>query len=404
MEIRSRMAAGFRPLAGGLFGTVGKADVGDVASALSREGIDLMAWADPFYPDPSLPGPVKEAIAACLQGAQAAHYTMPIGSPALKEEIAKKLLAYNGLNVEPGRNILITPGSDSGLFFAMLPFLSPGDEVLVPDPSYPSNFLNPSLMGAVCVPFPLDAQNGYRLDVTQMEKRRTPRTKMVLLSHPNNPTSTVFDRASLEELSRFVIDHDLILVCDQAFEDFIYDGREFVTPAALPGMWERTVSVFSLSKGFGLSGLRVGYLVADDKAMDVYFGAAVNVIGATGTAPQAGAIAAFRHPEILEGYRSRLLRRRDMAFEAFCGIPGVRSAPSQSGFLSWLDISGLGESPQVVQFLKEHARVFVNDGAAYGSQGRGHIRIVHGCFAQEERAWDAFLRIRRALCRMAQER
>ena len=403
MDIRTRMASGFRSVEGGLFGEVSKADVGDAAANLARQGIDLMAWADPFFPDPTLPAPVQEAMIESIQSGDAVHYTMPIGSPALKREIARKLASYNGLVVDPARSILITPGSDSGLLFAMMPFLSPGDEVLVPDPSYPSNFLNPSLPGAVCVSFPLDAEHGYRLDVKRMEKKRTEKTKMMLISHPNNPTATVFDRESLTALSRFVVEHDLILVCDQAFEDFIYDGREFITPAALPGMWARTVSVFSLSKGYGLSGLRVGYLVADDHIMDTFYGSAVNVIGATSTVAQAGALAAFQHPEILKDYRDRLLRRRDMAFDAFSGIPGVGVHPAESGFLSWLDVSALGDSKAVVSYLIRNAKVLVNDGTAYGRQGTGHIRIVHGCFWDDERAGNALLRIRQALADLAED-
>lgn len=214
---------------------------------------------------------------------------------------------------------------------------------------------------------------------------------------------SVFDRESLTALSRFVTQHNLILVCDQAFEDFIFDGREFITPAALPGMWERTVSVFSLSKGYGLSGLRVGYLVADDRIMDTFYGSAVNVIGATNTAAQAGALTAFKHPEILMEYHERLLRRRDMAFEAFSGIPGVGVRPAESGFLSWLDVSALGETKAVVSYLTQNARVLVNDGAAYGRQGAGHIRIVHGCFRDDDQARDALLRIRQALIALAED-
>ncbi len=154
----------------------------------------------------------------------------------------------------------------------MTVFLNPGDEVLVPDPSYPSNFLNPKLMGAVPVPVPLDKKNGYQFDMAAFEQAVSPRTKMVLFTHPNNPTATVFRRKGLEALAEFVIRHDLILVVDQAFEDMIFDGVEFVSPASLPGMWERTVTVCSISKGMGLSGLRVGYIVACDAFMDVYYG------------------------------------------------------------------------------------------------------------------------------------
>lgn len=115
----------------------------------------------------------------------------------------------------------------------------------------------------------------------------TERTKMVVLTHPNNPTTTVYNRESLEGLARFVIRHDLILVCDQAFEDFCFEN-EMITPASLPGMFERTISVFSFSKGMGLSGYRVGYIVCDDVVMDSMFANAVSVLGATSTVASEG--------------------------------------------------------------------------------------------------------------------
>ena len=197
-----------------------------------------------------------------------AHYTHPVGDAELKAAIARKLARQNGLSVVPERNILITPGSDSGLLFAMMPFIEPGDEVLVPDPSYPSNFLNPKLLGGKAVSVLLDEENGFRLTRAALEAALSPRTKMVLLTNPNNPTTTVFSREEMTMLAEFVIEHDLVAVVDQAFEDFLFDGREMVTLAALPGMWERTVTVCSVSKGMALSGVRVGYLVADDHIMD----------------------------------------------------------------------------------------------------------------------------------------
>ena len=131
----------------------------------------------------------------------------------------------------------------------------------------------------------LKAENGYQLDPEALQAAITPKTKMVLLTHPNNPTTTVFNRASLEALSKIIIDNDLVLVCDQAFEDFTYEN-EMITPAALPGMFERTVTVFSFSKGMGFSGLRVGYIVCCDSIMDPLFATAVAVVGATSTAAQ----------------------------------------------------------------------------------------------------------------------
>ena len=127
----------------------------------------------------------------------------------------------------------------------------------------------------------------------------------------------------LEELARFVVENDLILVVDYAFEDIVYDGIEMYDISRFEGMWERTVSVYSISKGMALSGLRVGYVVADDKLMDVLFACAVNVIGATNTSAQQAAIAAFRDYAFISDYKAIFDKRRRKVFDCFNSIPGV---------------------------------------------------------------------------------
>ena len=281
-----------------------------------------------------IPDHVRKATLGATEGGMASHYTMPIGNPELKKEIAKKLKIYNDLDADPERNIIITPGSDSGLLFAMMPFICPGDEVLVHDTGYPSNFMNPGLLGGVTVSVPLREENNYQIDIEEYYKRLTPRTKMVLLTNPNNPTATVFRRESLEKLAGFIVENDLILVIDQAFEDAIYDDIEFISAAALPGMWKRTVSVFSVSKGMALSGYRVGYVVADDNIMDVMYGCAVNILGATSTASQTGVIAAMRDRSFIKEYNKIFDRRRKHVYEIFNSIPGVSMRLPESGFLS----------------------------------------------------------------------
>jgi aspartate aminotransferase/aminotransferase len=252
---------------------------------------------------------------------------------------------------------------------------------------------------------PLKEEDGYQPDIKEFEKRLTPNTKMVLMSHPNNPTGTVFRRENLAELCDFIVKNDLILVCDQAFEDHIFDGIEFVSPATLPGMWERTLTVFSLSKGYGLSGLRVGYIVADDRVMDVLYGGAVNVLGATNTAAQLAAITALNDKTILPKYFAEFERRRRIAYEAWSTVPGVTMQLPESGFLSWLNVSRLGSDAEVAAYLTKEAKVVVNEGAYYGCLGGpGHLRIVHGCFADESRARAAYNRIRDALTTLAHQR
>ena len=404
MDIKSKMNNKFRDLQGGLFLEVTKADVGEGAGNFMKSGGDVMAWADPFFPDPAIPDSVKKALHNAVDNGFSAHYSMPIGSYDLRKVLAENIFCQTGLSIDPSRNVIVTPGSDSGLLFSMMPFIIEGDEIMVPDPSYPSNFLNGKLLGAVTVPVPLYEEDNYQIRIKEFEKRLTSKTKMVLISHPNNPTTTVFRREGIEELCNFIVKNDLILVSDQAFQDHIFDGIEFVHPAVLSGMWERTLTVCSISKGIGLSGFRIGYIYSDDHIMDVLYGSAVNVIGASSTLSTIGAIAAIQDKEHLKNNFRKLERRRRIAFEIFNNIPGVSMKISESGILSWLNISRLGSSEEVAARIMNEARILVNQGTPYGSQGEGHIRIVTACFAEDDDAILRFNLIKNTLTKMAQEK
>lgn len=399
----NKMISAFRKAEGGLFSTVEKADVGDAVLKISESGGALMAWADPFYPHPSIPDHVGQAMIDCIESGFASHYTAPIGNSELKVEIAKKLKKVNGMNVEPQRNILVTPGSDSGLFFAMLPFTHPGDEVMVIDPSYPNNFQNTEILGGKVVRIPVYQEDAYQFRMEEFQKRVTPKTKMIVLTNPNNPTTVVYRREKLEDLAEFAVENDLIVVVDQAFEQPCFDDLEMVSIATLPGMWERTLSVFSLSKGMGLSGLRVGYIVADDHIIDKMYGTAVSVIGATNTAAQMGAIAALQDDSFMEPYFQSFDRRRKIVFEHLHDVPGLSMYMAESGFLSWINVGQLGTGSEVAAYLREEALVAVNSGDAYGHAGRDYIRVVHGVL-HEDQLEAAVKRIRTALLNLSQQK
>lgn len=379
-----------------------KADVGSAYQEMEKQGVALMGWADPFMPDASMPKHVEQALIDAIRHPSAPHYTAPIGSSQLKAKIAEKLKTKNHLLVDPERNILITPGSDSGLYFAILPFIEDGDEVLIPSPSYPNNTLNIEIMGGRVVPVPLRPETGYQLEAELLEQNVSEKTKMIVLTHPNNPTTTVYNRQSLEILRDFVLRHDLILVCDQAFEDFCYEN-EMITPAAMDGMFERTVTVFSFSKGMGLSGLRVGYLVCGDEIMDSLYANAVSVLGATNTACQKALIAALEDPAFMQEFERAFDVRRQAAEKILNSIPNVHADLPQSGFLCWVDVSRLGDSSQIVQYLVKHAQVAVNDGKNYGPGGEGHLRIVLGVNRDDAKVIAALERIKAALIQWQEE-
>ena len=400
--MKEKMIPAFRKAEGGLFTAVEKADVGSSYQEMEKQGVALMGWADPFMPDASMPKHVEQALIDAIRHPSAPHYTAPIGSSQLKAKIAEKLKTKNHLLVDPERNILITPGSDSGLYFAILPFIEDGDEVLIPSPSYPNNTLNIEIMGGRAVPVPLHPETGYQLEAELLEQNVSEKTKMIVLTHPNNPTTTVYNRQSLEILRDFVIRHDLILVCDQAFEDFCYEN-EMITPAAMDGMFERTVTVFSFSKGMGLSGLRVGYLVCGDEIMDSLYANAVSVLGATNTACQKALIAALEDPSFMQEFERAFDIRRQAAEKILNSIPNVHADLPQSGFLCWVDVSRLGDSSQIVQYLVKHAQVAVNDGKNYGPGGEGHLRIVLGVYRDDAKVIAALERIKAALIQWQEE-
>lgn len=394
--MKSKMIEAFKNAEGGLFSAVEKADVGSSYLELEKQGIALMGWADPFMPDFSLPEHILNATIDAVKNPTAPHYTAPIGNFELKKLIAEKLRIKNGLEVNPERNILITPGSDAGLFFSMIPFIDKDNEVIIPSPSYANNLLNVSICGGKVVPVELKEENGFQLDIDKFEEVVTDKTKMVVLTHPNNPTTTVFNRKSLEDLAEFVIKHDLILVCDQAFEDFCYEN-ELITPAALPGMFERTITVFSFSKGMGLSGYRVAYLVCSDVIMDSFFANAVSILGATNTVSQLAIIEALKDSSFMDTFEKAFDIRRKEAYRILNSIPNATMLMPESGFLCWLNVSKIGNSSEIVSYLVKEAKVSVNDGINYGIGGEGHLRIVLGVYKDNNKVIYALERIKKAL-------
>ena len=292
------------------------------------------------------------------------------------------------MTLDPGRNIIITPGSDSALYFAMLPFLEEGDEVIVPSPCYPNNLQNIEMANAKAVYLQLKAENEYQIDAESLKQCISPKTKMIVLTHPNNPTTTVFNAASLEAIREAVLKHDLVLVCDQAFQDFTFEN-EMIAPAAMEGMFSHTVTVCSASKGFGLSGYRVGWIIADDTVMDVMYGCAVSVIGATHTASQQAVIAAFDDPSFMDTFRSAYDIRRHAAVELLdtvilpCAVVVANDG---------------------TQALHNAVGGQIHHGKNYGPGGERGFRIVLGVYRDNERVIAALKRIRKTLLRVSQEK
>ncbi len=392
MQIADKVSKRFQGKQSGLFAPIPAAEYSDPIIALSS--------ADPFAPERPLPSVVRDAMTAELDQPGASHYQECLGIFPLRKAITDRLEERYHKTVDPDRNVLVTPGSEIGLMAAVSLLLDPGDEVIIPDPSYATNFQYVRFAGGIPVSLPLSETDGYQFDRGRLEARVTPRTKAVILTHPNNPTGTVYSRSALEDLRQFVLEHDLFLICDMAFEDHIYDNTELLWPAAMPGLWERTISLFTMSKGFALCGLRVGYMIADTQMLDHLLAEATPLLCSTNQVAQAGAAAALRDKTLLREYFARLDTRRRETCRLLNQVPGVSVVLPQGGIHCWVNVSALGDSAAVAAYLRATARVSVSEGSPYGLQcGKGHFRLVFGAIDDDETYYAALNRLCAALGR-----
>jgi aminotransferase len=210
--------------------------------------------------DTELPAAVGEAaIRAIREGHNI--YTRLDGIASLREAIAMKLARDNGLRVDPSSEVLVTSGATAGLYAAALALLDPGDEVILFEPfyGYHLNTLTALRIAPVTVPLELGS---WALDLDRLRAAITPKTRAILVNSPSNPCGKVFSRVELEAIAALAEEHDLFLLTDEIYEYFVYDGTEHISPATLPGMAERTISISGLSKTFSITGWRIGYLTA----------------------------------------------------------------------------------------------------------------------------------------------
>jgi len=217
------------------------------------------------------------------------------------------------------------------------------------------------------------------------------------MTNPNNPTGRSYTRQELLELAAFVEKHDLAVVVDQAFEECVFSGHEMVTFAALPGMWERTSTVFTTSKGMGLCGFRVAYIVSCARSSKAYQRALVAVGGAPNTLAQYGALAAFRNRSFVEQYAKIYETRTRRSWEMLQKVPGIRCHMPDAGYYLWVDVSQLGTAAELTDYLARQAKVIVTGGSGFGSQGENFLRIITVALDDDARYFSAMERLCHAL-------
>jgi aspartate aminotransferase len=370
-------------------------DFGPIRRAQSDPAMISLAVADPYKrPFPH----VLDAYHAAIAGGFT-RYGPSEGFRDLREAIAQKLEARNAIRADPDTEVLVCHGAGNGFLLSLMACLEPGDEVLTPDPSFPLNFGATQVLGAVPVSCPIDGPGGVDTLPDRMAEAVTPRTRLMIVHNPNNPTGNILPVRVLERIAEVARAHDLVVLSDEVYERFVYDGHRHVSIATLPGMRERTITLFSFSKDYALSGLRVGYLTGPPLLVSAIFRIQRNDGSGANAPGQRAALAALTGPQdALEAWAAEFDTARRRTVAALNEIPGVACPVPDGGYFVFPDLAAYGDAETLAGALLEEAKVGVAPGIWYGRGGAGHLRL---CYAgvPPDRLEEALERIRAFLRR-----
>src|SRR5260221_2872468 len=336
------------------------------------------------------PDTVKAAMARAI-AENRSHYLQTNGVPRLRELIAAKLGQRNGIPIAGPDDVLVTNGGIHGLYITCMALLEPGDEVLIPDPEWPPTAGNILAARGVPVGYKLDQSIGWRPDFADLESKLSPRTRVLYVNSPNNPTGGVLTRADLEQLAAFARERNLWVISDEAYEDVVFEGEQ-ISIASLPGMYGRTIPFYTFSKSYAMTGLRLGYVAISDptireRAKKILFYTASNV---SSVVQYVGIRALEGSQECIEGFRREHIARRDLLYagvreHASSIFSGQPPAGAFYAFLriddGWDGARGAASSSwQMVEYLIRNGRIGCVPGVDFGQRGEGYVRF---CFARD---------------------
>ena len=327
-------------------------------------------------PDFDTPWRIREEGIYSLEKGRT-FYTSNSGLKELKEEICNYIQRKTSVVYDPKSEVVVTVGGSEGIDIAMRAMLDPGDEVLIPQPSYVSYLPCAVLAGGVPVVIPLQNKNEFKLTREELEAAITPRTKLLVLPFPNNPTGSIMTREDLEPIAEVVKEHDLFVISDEIYSELSYQG-EHVSIAEFPGLRERTIMINGFSKGFAMTGWRLGYACGPAEIIEQMIKIHQFAIMCAPTNSQYAAIEGLRNcqPEVDEMREAYNQRRRFLMHE-FRRI-GLKCFEPYGAFYVFPDVSEFGMTSEefATRFLEEE-RVAVVPGTAFGASGEGFIRISY---------------------------
>ncbi len=345
------------------------------AKALEAEGRRII-HLEIGEPDFTTPANIIEAAAKALRDGET-HYCPAPGIPALREACAEHLSRHRGLPIEPS-SIVVTPGAKPFLFFGVLATCDPGDEVIYPNPGFPIYESVIKFAGATPVPLPLVEDRGFAFSAQDLADRLTPRTKMVILNSPANPTGGIVERGLNAEIAELLAGHDCWILSDEVYSEMLY-GAEHDTIASHAGLLERTILLDGFSKTFAMTGWRLGYAALPEPLVEPIVRLLINSVSCTAPAIQLAGVEALTGPrDEVNAMLAEFARRREVFVNGLNALPGVTCAMPKGAFYAFPNITGTGlMARQLADSLLSEAGVAALAGTAFGEYGEGYLRLSY---------------------------
>jgi len=305
------------------------------------------------------------------------RYNPPAGIPALRQALAENAGKRRGVHFTP-EQVIVAPGNKPLLLLPMLALLESGDEVLYPDPGFPTYEAAIRLAGAIPVPVPLLEEEDFDLDLEVFDARIGPRTRMIILNSPSNPTGGVLSSHTLEHVAAAARRHDCWILSDEIYYRLVYEG-DAPSILSLPGMPERTILADGFSKTYAMTGWRLGFGIMPRPLAEKMELLLTHSVGCTATFTQFAGLEAVLGPQdAVEAVRAEFRRRRDLMVTGLNGIPGIRCPTPRGAFYAFPNVQALGQpSETLADYLLEEAGVAVLPGTAFGSHGEGYLRLSY---------------------------
>jgi aspartate aminotransferase len=317
---------------------------------------------------------------AGIKAIRAGHtrYNPPAGIPALRAAIAEDAGRQRGIQFSP-EQVVVSPGAKPNLFFPVLALVEPGDEVIYPDPGFPTYVAMIRVAGGIPVPVPLDESRGFSFNMRVFKEKLGPHTKLIILNSPGNPTGGVMTYSDLEEIAAGAQEHDSWVISDEIYSRLHYLEGDLPTIMSLPGMGDRTILVDGFSKTYAMTGWRLGYGIMPTELAERVSLLLTHSIGCTAHFTQYAGLEAITGPQeevdaMVAAYRSR----RDLVVEGLNGISGVTCAEPQGAFYAFPNVSSFGlTSDALADRILEEAGVALLPGTSFGKNGEGYLRISY---------------------------